>query len=602
MARFPDLSRYPGMPANFKAVNKQEFTATANQSVFTITNGSYVVGSKTLEVVVKGITQPPSAYTETSATSFTLSEPVPAGTRVVASWLEGKLPVAFGHKSSHELGGQDELDITKLKNYNETVGRTKYFVNAKDYGATGNGSDESVLLQLAMDAVPSGGEFHIPSDSTFVGDITLKQPNVKITGKGKLKGRIIVNAPLAVQEMIFEVRGVTIDNTDLTKNGIEIVRARRGFITGCTFMNCDKAIVSTPPSGAADHSIGQVIIDANHFYNVNYAFYIGKGSNSSWMITNDCHFTNNIVNVAKKTHVYCETIDGLLLNGNTFFFPNYASRDLNKEYNVYIGQSDWISILDNNLFEAGFDAIKLVNPKRFSIIGNRFAWFGQRQPSDGINITGSSSHKGVINSNVFSYPSKHAVTIDQNGEVSFNGNIVEYVASPVSYYGATDLATIDHYALYVSDTTPISKKVETRGNVHQGLHIYNKGKTPYRFVGLRERFFFKSITTVDTPICSLGSDNGDTVQYDGVVVLTARNTDSLSGNTATYYLAIGKHIVNSKVDVLWSSGLTTGGSANHPSFTFSLDTTNNQLLASPVSNTSGTFYFYATVLHNLTLS
>jgi len=481
------------------------------------------------------------------------------------------------------------------------ISYTKYFVSALEYGAVGDGSDETALLQSALDSVPSGGTFHIPEGKTFKGNLRVKKSNVRITGKGKLIGTIIIDAPLTVAEMLFDISSVTIDNLDMTKNAIEIVRARRGFIKGCIFMNSDKTILSTPPSGAADHSIGQVIIDANHFYNVNYAFYISKGGNSSWMITNDCHFTNNIINVAKKTHVYCESIDGLLMGGNTCFFPNYASKDTGKEYNVYVGTCDWLSVSDNNLFEAGLDAIKVVNVKRFSIIGNRIAWCGQRQPSDGINISGSSSHKGVIDANVISYPSKHGTTIDQNGEVVYSNNMIEYVATPVSYYGTTDLSTIDHYALYVSDTTPTSKKVTTVGNVHQGLMIYNKGKTPYRFTGMRERWFFKNITSANTPICTLGSDNGDTVQYDGKIILTARNTDSLSGNSASYHLALGKHIVNSKITLEWDSGLTSGGSANHPSFTFTLDTVNNQLLATPVGSTSGTFYFYATVLHNLTL-
>jgi hypothetical protein len=503
---------------------------------------------------------------------------------------------SFRARSSYkEFDDSDERELSTRINY------TKYFVNPKEFGVKGDGTNETTLLQKALDSVPSGGTFHLPDGEVFTGDLIMKKAFVKITGKGKLIGTIKIDAPLVIPEVIFEVKGITIDNLDRTKNAIEIVRARRGLIEGCTFMNCDKTIVSTPPSGAADHSIGQVIIDANHFFNVNYAFYVGKGSNSSWMITNDCHFTNNIINVAKRTHVYCETIDGLLMSGNTCFFPNYASQDQEKEYNVYVGQSDWVSIADNNLFEAGLDSVKLVSVKRFTIIGNRVAWCGQRQPSDGFNVSGSSSHKGIVSGNVVSYPSKHGMTIDQNGEVVFSDNNIEYVAAPVSYYGTTDLTTIDHYALYVTDTNPTSKKIVTSGNVHQGLMIYNKGKIPYRFTGLRERYFFKSITAASTPICNLGSDNGDTAQYDGVVVLTARNTDSLSGNTATYYLAIGKHIVGSKVDVLWSSGLTSGGSANHPSFTFTLDTTNNQLLATPVGSTSGTFYFYATILHNLTM-
>jgi len=491
----------------------------------------------------------------------------------------------------------------KIEDISQKQSYTKYFVNAKEAGAKGDGTDETLLLQKALDSVPSGGEFHVPSGESFnFGELYVRKKDVKITGKGTLKGTIIIDAPVVIPEMIFDVTGVMFDNVDLTRNAIEIRRARRGSIKNCVFKNCDKTIISNPPTGAADHSIGQIIIDDNHFFNVNYAFYVSKGGNTSWMITNDCHFTNNIINVAKKSHVYCESMDGLVVEGNTCFFPNYATQDQVKEFNVYIGgQSDWIIVVNNNFFEAGKDAVKLVNAKRFTVGNNLIAWCGQREPSDGINISGTSSHKGTISNNVITYPTKHGITIDQNGEVNVIGNNIDYSATPPSYYGTTALSSITHYALYTPDTNGSSKKIVTVGNIHQGLDIYNKGLTPYRFVGIRERKFFKNITAPNTPICTLGSDNGDTTQYDGQAIVRASNTDSLTGNTASYILHIGKHIVNSHVNKISDGGLVSGGSANHPSFTFSIDTTNNQLLATPVGSTSGTFYFYVTLLHNLTM-
>ena len=124
--RLPDASRLPGLQDKFsqleKAQRRQVLTATVEgQTVFTITNGSYVVGSETLRVTVGGITQPPDAYTETNSTTVTLSEGVPVGKKVMLEWLEGKLPVAFGHNTSHYSDGQDPIDVTKLKNYDKIV-------------------------------------------------------------------------------------------------------------------------------------------------------------------------------------------------------------------------------------------------------------------------------------------------------------------------------------------------------------------------------------------------------------------------------------------------------------------------------------------------
>jgi hypothetical protein len=62
---------------------------------------------------------------------------------------------------------------------------------------------------------------------------------------------------------------------------------------------------------------------------------------------------------------------------------------------------------------------------------------------------------------------------------------------------------------------------------------------------------------------------------------------------------VTKSTGGSAATVVSSNGLTAGGSASHPSFTFTLDTTNNELEVSPVASTSGTFYFYITKLGGL---
>jgi hypothetical protein len=100
--------------------NSQTWTATANQMVFTLTSGSYVPNSNNIEIVVGGVPQTSGVgFFETNSTSFTISEPLPSGVIVFAKWIEGSVTITKTHKSSHEAGGQDELDITKLKNFNQ---------------------------------------------------------------------------------------------------------------------------------------------------------------------------------------------------------------------------------------------------------------------------------------------------------------------------------------------------------------------------------------------------------------------------------------------------------------------------------------------------
>ena len=63
--------------------SRTTFTATAGQTVFTGV-GSYTIGSGQLRVYVDGVRQFPSAYTETSTTSFTLLTGVSDGAQIMA--------------------------------------------------------------------------------------------------------------------------------------------------------------------------------------------------------------------------------------------------------------------------------------------------------------------------------------------------------------------------------------------------------------------------------------------------------------------------------------------------------------------------------------
>lgn len=104
-----------------------------------------------------------------------------------------------------------------------------------------------------------------------------------------------------------------------------------------------------------------------------------------------------------------------------------------------------------------------------------------------------------------------------------------------------------------------------------------------------------SVTSANTPVVDLASIFGSSNNYSGVLHVIASNAVPTSGsaaNTAAYVLLVTKSTGGSSVVQIASNGLTTGGAANHPSFTWTLDTGNNDLEASPVGSTSGNFYFY----------
>lgn len=109
------------------------------------------------------------------------------------------------------------------------------------------------------------------------------------------------------------------------------------------------------------------------------------------------------------------------------------------------------------------------------------------------------------------------------------------------------------------------------------------------------RFNNISVTGPNTIICSLRNIFGTVGQYSGIMHIQATNNNpNIDGpaNTSGYALLITKSTAGSSVLLLGSNGLVSGGGASHPSFTFSIDVTNNKLLATPIGDTSGIFSFY----------
>lgn len=115
-----------------------------------------------------------------------------------------------------------------------------------------------------------------------------------------------------------------------------------------------------------------------------------------------------------------------------------------------------------------------------------------------------------------------------------------------------------------------------------------------------------SVTGANTPVASLSSPNGVTAGgYSGIVLVHARDGTTSAGAQASYALLVfsgsysgGTGIVTS----LGTAGLVNGAGAAYPSFTFTVDATNNHLEATPVGSTSGTFYFSFTSIGSIAIT
>ncbi len=115
----------------------------------------------------------------------------------------------------------------------------------------------------------------------------------------------------------------------------------------------------------------------------------------------------------------------------------------------------------------------------------------------------------------------------------------------------------------------------------------------------------KAVTSANTPIVDLASVFGSVNNYSGILNILASNGVPTSGtlyNSAAYVLLVTRTAGSSTVVEIAKNGLTTGGGASHPSFTWAINNGTNKLEASPVSNTSGNFYFYIGQLGSLSAS
>jgi hypothetical protein len=140
--------------------NNQGWVSSSNQDTFQISNGQ-IVNAKLLTVYVSGVVQP--TITLINNTTFQLPEPLSDGINVFATWFEAAIPVTTGHHTSHESGGQDEIDITKLKNYDKLhdVGNLVYLMQLFPF-----------KYSFSLDGM-SIGNITLPTFNVSLGTITL---------------------------------------------------------------------------------------------------------------------------------------------------------------------------------------------------------------------------------------------------------------------------------------------------------------------------------------------------------------------------------------------------------------------------------------------
>ena len=159
-----------GINSNFvNFTNQQEIqTATASQTVFTLTTMQYQVGTGSLSVFVDGVNQyGPSAqyaYTETSSTVVTFVNGLHVGASV-------KFTTSAINASSY--GNASQISYTPAGSGAVTTNvqaKLRQTVSVMDFGAVGDGTtDDLAAFQAALAALPdTGGSLYIPATTSGI--------------------------------------------------------------------------------------------------------------------------------------------------------------------------------------------------------------------------------------------------------------------------------------------------------------------------------------------------------------------------------------------------------------------------------------------------
>jgi hypothetical protein len=143
-------NRTPSITA-MPTIKRQWFTASAGQSAFTLTNGSYITNKNRISVYRNGLRVHSDALTETSPTSFTLSAASLNGDKVYAEWYEQLSIPSYleGHNGSHSMGGDDAITPAMIGAF--TSQETTALLDAMNSSLTGMIS-AITPISLAADA------------------------------------------------------------------------------------------------------------------------------------------------------------------------------------------------------------------------------------------------------------------------------------------------------------------------------------------------------------------------------------------------------------------------------------------------------------------
>ena len=208
-----------GINSNFVnyTASQEIQTATAGQTVFTLTTMVYQPGTNALSVFVDGVNQygpgAQYAFTETDSTTVTFAD----GLHVGAS-------VKFTTAVINNIGGVDASQVTYTPPFTNSVStnveaKLSEYVTVEDFGAIGDGTtNDTTKIQNAINALQSGQTLVFDKDYKITGLQISNKSRIRLTGKGRvfLSG---ASSSAYIFQLIGTIDDLEIDHLTLVGDG-----------------------------------------------------------------------------------------------------------------------------------------------------------------------------------------------------------------------------------------------------------------------------------------------------------------------------------------------------------------------------------------------
>ena len=336
--------------------------------------------------------------------------------------------------------------------------------------------DDTVAVQSAIDYIASnygdkGGTVVIPMGYTCrISQVRIKTKHILLTGGGIVDGEVLVKSvdtatsgTFNILKLFTVIKGLRFVNTHnfIGSVGVRINNTWNVSVKDCYFENMEIGVLGE--SLVEDfqwQQTARVQVKDCTFWNTDYGvktkykpYYLGISPNWVYSQHGDYEATGNywyadFINdlsglPSGVTGYHFEGQDGLIVQNNFAFHHQFTAHWFKKRYCLYVEQSNYAIIGDNNFFESGYEGIRIVDYRVMNVHDNHVTRAGQIKPRSGISVetydvsgTQTSSTLGIKNNHIYG-TSKNGVDVGYNPIiVRVDNNNMFGLGSNSTYYGS----------------------------------------------------------------------------------------------------------------------------------------------------------------------